>query len=497
MREHLGSDRVFDVIGDVLPGVSLKELILEAIANKRTMEDILKDIDRIPDEEALKRVKEASMEALATKHIDLSRIMGEERVALENRLVPEYIEEFFKKSADVFGIKLQNAGEKLWRVSGVPFEIRNQSYDFKLKYGSVGQNYSLISFNKKVAFNKSSEFVAMGHPLMEAVVEALFNKFQREVDKGAVFIDPEGKKNGLLWFLEAEILDGAGKIAGRRLFTVYQDITSGLSLISPAILWDLKPANASIIRETIAVDKDAVSVFVVTNGLEQYKKGLLEDRKKDAGIKKKYGLHSLDVFILKSDQKLADYITRRMKGEDIPEPTLVNEQRKKDDYSKKKQRLEVEIENETHLLTREPRILSVARVVPSESLSEYMKSDPEVERIGMEVTKKYEQDHGRVPVDVSMQNLGYDIRSSAGEHEYRYIEVKARAGMGYLALTPNEWLMAQRLGDEYWLYIVANAANKPELYMIQNPATKLKPDEEVSIVRYIVKDWKNTAKREM
>ncbi|WP_232841421.1 helicase-related protein [Caldicellulosiruptor acetigenus] len=31
MRAHLGSDRVFDVIGDVLPNVSLKDLILDAI----------------------------------------------------------------------------------------------------------------------------------------------------------------------------------------------------------------------------------------------------------------------------------------------------------------------------------------------------------------------------------------------------------------------------------------------------------------------------------
>ncbi|MGQ9571425.1 MAG: DUF3883 domain-containing protein, partial [Thermodesulfovibrionales bacterium] len=64
---------------------------------------------------------------------------------------------------------------------------------------------------------------------------------------------------------------------------------------------------------------------------------------------------------------------------------------------------------------------------------------------------------------------------------------------GSIALTPNEWLMAQRLKDEYWLYIVTNASTNPELYLIQNPASKLSPDKEIDIVRYIVKDWKDKA----
>ncbi|AOQ22815.1 hypothetical protein MTAT_29060 [Moorella thermoacetica] len=122
----MGSDRVFDVIGDVLPGVSLKDLILDAIANRRTMADILAEIDVVPDEVAISRVKEATMEALATRHIDLTRILGEERTARENRLVPEYIEKYFLRAAGHLGVKLEKRHDGLWRVPSVPFEIRNQ-----------------------------------------------------------------------------------------------------------------------------------------------------------------------------------------------------------------------------------------------------------------------------------------------------------------------------------------------------------------------------------
>jgi hypothetical protein len=45
----------------------------------------------------------------------------------------------------------------------------------------------------------------------------------------------------------------------------------------------------------------------------------------------------------------------------------------------------------------------------------------------------------------------------------RSIEVKARARTGAVVLTPNEWLMAQRLGSEDWLDVVEHAATTAEL----------------------------------
>ena len=93
------------------------------------------------------------------------------------------------------------------------------------------------------------------------------------------------------------------------------------------------------------------------------------------------------------------------------------------------------------------------------------------------------------------KNLGFDIRSSSPDGKIRYIEVKARSRTGEIAITPNEWLMAARLRDEYWLYVVENAATNPQLYCIQNPKDTLKAIEEVEIVRFVVKEWKNKAEK--
>jgi len=493
IKEHLGLDRVFDVIGDVLTGKNLKDLIMEAIANPNTMEDILKDFERTPDQKIINLVKEASLEALATRHIDLSRILGEQRKAKENRLVPEYIEEFFKRAAKAFNIKMEKREDGLWRISNVPFEIRKQSYEFKLKFGEVQKEYAKISFDKEKAFKTQAEFVAMGHPLLEAVVNNIFTRYAQVAEEGATFIDPEGVWDGIIWFLELEIKDGKNEIAGKRIITVYQDKNNKFSLINPAILWDLKPNVNKLENFEISINKDEVINYVINEELEKYKNELLEKRKRDADIKMKYGYKSLKEMERESVSKITDYKIRRAKGENIPEVTIQNEIRKKEDLEEKMEKLQKEINEEISLYPTEPKILSVVRVVPG-NISNGMVSDREIEQIGMNFVMQYERENGRNPEDVSKQNLGYDVRSyDEKNNQYRYIEIKARAREGDIALTPNEWLMAQRFKDEYWLYVVVNAKSNPKLYVIQNPASKLNPNEEIDIVKYIVKDWKQKA----
>ena len=199
---------------------------------------------------------------------------------------------------------------------------------------------------------------------------------------------------------------------------------------------------------------------------------------------------------LESQVKLIDYDTRRAKGEPVPEAEIANEQRRKEEYEARKRALEEDLRRQTALLPASPEILGVARVVPLRETDPVMRSDAEIEAIGMRVAMDYERRQGRTPEDVSAQNLGYDIRSTEPGGLVRYIEVKARVTTGAIALTPNEWLMAQRLGEQYWLYVVENAARRPALYTLQNPAATLKPQEVVEIVRFIVTDWKEWAIRE-
>ncbi|MCX8038131.1 MAG: helicase-related protein [Candidatus Sumerlaeia bacterium] len=493
IREAYGSDRVFDVIGEVMPGRTLKDLIVEAIAQRRTLEDIIAEIKAVPDEEAVRKAREAAQEALATRHIDLSRILGEERRAREHRLVPEYIEKFFLHSCRFVGLTIEQRRDALWRVPLVPYELRNVPQAFKHQYGEVFHEYSKLAFDKQTARRQEAEFVAPGHPLLETLIERLLADCAEDLRRGAVFADPDGQLDGWLWFLEGELRDGANQIAGKRLFTVYQPRTAAeLRLLNSSVLWDLRPADQTEQNDAPDPSEHTVIAFAVEQVLDHYRAELLELRQRDAAIKQKYGLRSLEQMLLDCDAKLIDYETRRTKGEPIPDVELRNEERRREELQARKRALVAEIEHQTSLLPSTPRVLGVVRVIPQPAADAAMRSDAGIEAIGMQVALEYERAQGRVPTDVSRENLGYDIRSEAPDGAVRYIEVKARATTGVLVLTPNEWLMAQRFGVDYYLYVVENAASEPKLFTLQNPAAKLCPEEVKQIVRYVVADWKKT-----
>jgi len=405
------------------------------------------------------------------------------------------VERCFERACRFLRVPLGRRQDGLWRIGRVPYEVRNVSPEFKLRFGPVYGEYRRFAFDKSAARRGGGEFVAPGHPLLEAVIDAVFARSREMLRRGAAFTDPSGRLDGVVWFLEGEVRDGFNAIASKPLFAHCQPTSERggekLLRISPAILWDLRPSPLAQ-----CPDRDAIVEVALGEVLEPYCKELLQERQRDAEIKRKYGLRSLEQRILESEAKLIAYETRRAKGEEIPAATIQNEERVMEDLVGKKRRLETSIRRETTLTLAPPRILGVARVVPEATVSQDMRSDPEVEAIAMQVALEYERRRGRQPRDVSAENVGYDVRSVASDGAVRYIEVKGRASTGSIVLTPNEWLMAHRLGREYWLYVVEHCRAQPRLYTIQDPAVALEAEEVQEVVRYVVREWKEASRQE-
>ena len=183
---------------------------------------------------------------------------------------------------------------------------------------------------------------------------------------------------------------------------------------------------------------------------------------------------------------MIDLYNRRENGEKVDLP-IRNKENQKTQYQEAKERLEKTVEQERNLLIQNPRFFGAIRVIPSPSkLRGAMASDPDVENAGMDYVMEYERKHGRNPNDICLENLGYDIYSEDKEGNKRRIEVKARAKIGNVALTINEWFKARRFREEFYLYVVYNAVTNPELIIINDPYEYLKAFEEKEIVRYIV-----------
>jgi predicted CopG family antitoxin len=484
IQRAMGSDRVFDVIQEVLRGQSLSDLIMEALAGRKTLEEIAAEIERVPNEEAIRRIREATAEALATRHIDLSRILGEERKAKENRLVPEYVEAFFERAAGFLGLRAWKGEDGFWRVDSVPSFLRQRSADFRSRFGEVRERYRKLTFYKEKAFQEGGEYIAPGHPLFEAVLEEIFSRTSSDCERGAVFFDPRGRLSGTLFFVEASLEDGNGEPAAKRLFAVLAR-QNGMEPVNPSILYDLLPGEGK--ADLDLPDPESVRAFVAKELVPKFLLEVKAERERQADIRRRYGLRSLESLIGEAEANLLDLETRRMLGEEIPQMVFEKERRRREDLENRKKALLEKLQRETTLLPGRIKILGMVAVHPAPVQEEI--PDPSLEKIGMEVAMAYEREHGRVPADVSRENLGYDIRSE-GKDEVRYIEVKTRAKKGPVTLTQNEWLMAHRLGQEYWLYVVTVEDEAPKLWIIRNPAEL--PVEKKTVVQYEL-DWQKWA----
>ena len=507
IREALGSDRVFDVLGEVvdylLDGKSLEDLVIEAISHPITLDDIIARIERTPNEQLIQKVRETSLEMLAKRHIDLTWVLGESEKAKENRLIPEYIERFFLRACEKLKVNVKRRSDGTFQIDWVPAEIRNVSTEFKNRFGEVYTTYRKFTFRKELA-RDDVEFIAPGHPLLEATVEKLMALGDDDLKRGARFYDPTRRWDGWLWVLEGEIADGRQTVVGKRLFAVYQPKEGKPIVVNPAVIWDLHPApmlsDNHINEQTTAEDASEIAELnqkqIISTILPEMRAYLLElksDREKFAEVRRKYALPRLRHLINEQEAKIADLEFRRMRGENV-ELTLRNEKRELDRLKDQLKALEESLVTETTLSIGRFSVLTVLRILPmpiDESAKDLMTEDPELETVGLQVAMEYERKNGRSPADVSLQRLGYDIRSTALDGTVRYIEVKTRARSGSIALTEHEWLKAKQLGEAYWLYVVENAITNPTLWLIQNPADKLEP--KAKIVQYVVDDWKKFA----
>ena len=493
IRNALGSDKVFDVLNEVLYGVNLSQLLVDAAAKARGLDDIMSEINIVVDDEYIAQVKDNLGDSLATHFIDYTKIKELSQRAKESRLLPEYTQAFFSRAFEKHSGKLKKRKDGFFSIESVPAQIRHTatSVEFKTSYGSLLSKYPKVTFSKDDAFkHPDSDFMSFGHPLFEAVLANVEHDLMSSALDGAIFYDLDGRLNGPVLFFEAEVKDGSGQVAGKRLFSLHFDEdTKRCSPFNPSQLWDLAMRNpgadspAPPNLDIMALKKIAISELIPA--LEQYKSELLNERLRQTGIKERYGLASLRILIGKLDEDLIELHSRLERGDSV-QLAIHNKETRLNSYHLAMAELKKTIEQEKSLTLAAPVFTGMIYVRPVFTPGLPMENNPDIEKIGMDLTMQIERQAGRFPEDVSAQNLGYDVRSLDSVGAYRYIEVKARSGQGSVALTQNEWFKAQRFGDDYYLYAVYDAATNPRLVSVRNPAVNLTPETILESVRHVL-----------
>lgn len=496
IQDALGSDKVFDVLGEVLQGKSLADLMLEAAASARSMDEILSELDIKVDEDYIARIRENLGESLANRYIDYTRIREMADQAREHRLIPEYTEAFFKRALDAAGGKWQprtvhreGKDYHLLTIESVPYAVRQigEQDSSRKRFGQIQRRYALATFDKDISRKiPEADFISFGHPLFEALLTWVEQMLTTTLQRGALFTDPDGHMDGILLFYEGEIRDGQGQVAGTRLFVLFYDLaTAEMALANPAILWDLVEGGEVGIESLPSLEALKRHAWnVLLPNLETYRGELLRERQRQAGIKEKYGVHSLEYLIVKLDGDLIELYSRRQRGENVDLATRNKEEQKRG-YERALGELRDNLAREQSLTLTTPRFVGAARVVPRQDTPEEMCDEPDAERVAMEIAMRYEREQGWNPEDVSAYNLGFDVRSTHIDGRKRYIEVKGRSRTAPVQLTQNEWFKAQRFNEDYYLYVALETATKPQFYTIQNPAALLQPEQQIE-VRYLI-----------
>ncbi|RPH47360.1 MAG: DEAD/DEAH box helicase, partial [Desulfobacteraceae bacterium] len=223
-RNALGG-QVFDVLGRLtFDDKPLRELLLEAIRYGERPDvraRLHKIVDTTMDRENLRKLLEEralvqdSMDTRKVKEIreDMERVEA-------RRLQPHFIASFFLAAFQKLGGTIREREPRRYEITHVPVVIRNRDRVIGNRVG-VLPRYERITFEKdlvNLTDKPYADFVCPGHPLLDATIDLITERYKDLLKRGAILIDENnGSENArLLIALEHSIQDARTDRAGQR-----------------------------------------------------------------------------------------------------------------------------------------------------------------------------------------------------------------------------------------------------------------------------------------
>jgi len=489
IRKELGTDQVFDVVGEVFPANLLERLLRDMYARQTDEHKIQDRIVRDVSPDRFRAITESALEGLAKKDLNLSAIVGRSAEAKERRLVPEVVEQFFVEAAPESGLhpKPTAKGSRTYRVGKTPKNLLPIGDAQERRYGRLGREYARIVFDKELLkADPNVEWVTPGHPLFEAVRTDVLQRVDDDLRRGAVFYDLHRAEPAVLDIFAASVKDGRGNTLHRRLFGVETSPDGHMVLREPTYLHAITPAPQGTPAPDGAMPlphRQLVEQFLYEHALRPWGERAAAERAAEVVRVAKHVEISLNALIDRQNIQLGDYLNRQVEGQTVPglDGLISQAEQHLDELNNRLETRRRELELEGHSAVADITHLGRAWVLPhpertSPQLAPMIR-DNDIEKIAVQEAIKHEEARGWVVESVETENRGFDLISRRPHPEdpktfieVRFIEVKGRAGVGIVALSDNEYRTAVRLKADYWLYAVFNCGGTPELHAIQNPA---------------------------
>lgn len=504
IKDELGSDKVFDVVGEMLPANFLERLFREMYAKQASEANVSDRIVKQIDVERFRRITNSTLEGLAKKELNLSAIVGKSIEAKERRLVPEVIEDFFVAAAPIAGVHPApiRAKAHIYRIGKVPKTLSPLGQELEPRFGRLGKEYQRVVFDKALLGDDPTlEWVTPGHPLFEVVRTDVLQRVAPALRRGAVFLDLNTPTPYRLDVFSAAIKDGRGHALHRKLFVVRTDVGGALTVRQPTLFLDLLPAPTGTQPPQVPglPDRDLLAAHLYEQALHPFLTEIAGEREKENEIVRRHIEISLEELINRQNVTLAGLLERQSGGDATSgiQGNIKLATDHLDELTARKELRFKELEMERQCTVGDIDYVGRAWVLPhperGTSSMAPMVRDEEVERIAVQEAIRYEEARGWVVESVESENRGFDLISRKPHPEdpktalaVRFIEVKGRAAVGEVSLSSNEYRTAQRLGGDYWLYVVFDCAATPALTAIQDPA-RLGWKPIVTVERYLLR----------
>ncbi len=481
--------KIFNVLGDIFPANELEQMVREMYVHNLTEDSIKDRIVEVVDKSRFQRITHSTLEGLAKRELNLSSIVGRTAEAKERRLVPEVIEDFFVAASPFVGIEprpSQRDGH-IYRIGRLPHALWPIGERLEPRFGRLGHEYRHVAFDKQfLTEDPTLEWVTPGHPLFEVVREQMLEIAQHDLKHGAVFYDINHAQPVRIDVFCAAVKDGRGNTLHRRLFVMETAMDGALTVRQPTLLAELQPAphDTSLPRDENLPSRLEIQQALYAEALLPLLDEVVQQRRREIVTIQHHLETSLNAIIDRVQVQYGELVEQKESGAQIAglDGRLKQTEDRMFELNARLDHRRAELERERHCTIDELQHLGRAWVLPhperaSREIAPLVR-DEEIEQIAVDAVIAFEQARGWQVESVESENRGFDLISRrphpddpATALEVRFIEVKGRARVDLVPLTPHEYDTAKRLRDSYWLYTVFNCATTPEVHVRQDPYT--------------------------
>jgi SNF2 family DNA or RNA helicase len=533
-RQALG-DGVFDVLGSLFKEVSLRKLLIEAIRygdRPEVRERLYHAVDNLADQ---KRVRDLLADySLARDSLDTTQVQHireEFERAQARRLQPHFVAAFFKAAFERLGGTLYPRESKRYEISRVPAVIRERSR--LVGAGIVLPRYERVTFHKEeinLPGKPTAEFVCPGHPLMDAVIDLILERYRYLLRNGTYLVDVNdpGEDIRALFYLEHSILAGGDnrRAISRQMQFVEITPTSSpanmdegsftIKAAGPAPYLDYEPlkdeyrpkvdalvAQSGWLRENL---ESRIVEYAVQRLVPQHLQEVKERGKEKIDRTYSAVKDRLTKEIAYWDHRAQELKAQEQAGRTNARLNSEMARRRADDLQGRLQRRLAELEQERRIAPQAPVVIGGALVIPAGLLGKLegkeiaepgifgVNQRQAVEKAAMQAVMEKEIRLGFKPVDVSAARLGWDIESRIpGTGRLRFIEVKGRVkGATTVTVSKNEILAGLNKPEDYLLAVVEvefqqDQAVGRQVHYIRQPFQR-EPDFAATSVNYNLRE---------